>query len=159
MGYANAASAPQYQIVEAKDVGAYWVASPWQRRPVKYPRSAVREGVEGCVELGFSIEPDGVPAELKVLRSTFSEGASKESVEAVTQAVIDAVAAARYSPAQTNPQRLPVYTHRITTFFLSAVSRVESNAESKAHSGHIADSCKIADFKGFMNEVLKKAAP
>lgn len=152
---ASVAAPPQYRIVDTKELPAYWLAQPGhEQRPPHYAADAVRAGVESCIEVGFSIDAAGVPGNFTVLRSVFTDGAAKDMVEALKSQATDAVAATRYAPAASNPQRLEVYTHRQFTFSL-AESRHASKSEREAHAGHVSHSCRIDNFNEYADRSLK----
>lgn len=156
-GIVDAAPAASYRIVDGPELKAFWVADPGhEQRPPKYSTDSVRERVEACLELGFSIEPDGVPARFDVLRSNFTEGTPKQFVEIMQREVIDSVAATRYAAALENPQRQPVYTHRLFTF---RISMHESTAEREAGKARISQTCRIDNLKAYLGAALQKSSP
>jgi hypothetical protein len=110
---AGAALPQQYRVVDTNELPAYWIAQPGhEQRPPHYAADAVRGGIESCIEVGFSIAAEGVQGNFTVLRSVVSDGAARDLAEALKIQATDAVAATRYAPAASNPQRLEVYCSR-----------------------------------------------
>jgi hypothetical protein len=152
-----AEAAPDYKIVESSDIGLYWVAQPGHRQPPpRYPATSVREGIESCIEVGFSIEADGIPARMVVLRSAFGSGARQETTQALRQAAIDSVAAARYEAGANNPDHLPVYTHSVFTFTLNDTR--DSDAKRAAQSEKIKQYSSIPNLKEYLATQVKQHA-
>ncbi|AFU99882.1 TonB family protein [Simiduia agarivorans] len=60
-----------------------------------YPRAALRRGIEGVVRLGFSIDAEGRPVDIRVLQSPHAS---------LTQAAIDAMQQSRYRAPLLNGQ-------------------------------------------------------
>jgi len=149
--FATSAMAADYKVVESAELGTFWIAQPGhEQRPPRYPAGSLHDGVESCIEVGFSIEPDGTPARFKILRSSFSDGASKDAVESAKQAAVDTVAATRFDPAPSNSQRQPIYTHRLFTFAIITPVH-DAKAERQAHAEHLRQACRIDDLRSFMH--------
>ena len=158
LGLASVARAqlpPQYKIVDTKELASYWAARPGnEQRPPRYAADAVRAGIESCIEVGFSIDSQGVPGNFIVLRSVFTEGAAADIVEVLKTQATDAVAATRYVPGVSNEQRIEVYTHRQFTFSLPDVRLSKSARE--AHAGRVAQYCKIDNFNEYADRSLRR---
>lgn len=153
MASAATQAADQFKVVDEKDVAAFWVPQPGHKwPPPKYPIEAIRTGVESCVEVGFSIQSDGFPANFSALHSTFSGSAKKETQELLKQSAIDAAAAVRFMPSPTNSQGTPVYTNSLISFSLG-----KSKDDSKAHGEQIRRSCRIENLQEFI--ASKKGSP
>lgn len=154
---AHAQEQPQYRVVDSKELPEYWIARPGdEQRPVHYPANAVYAGVESCLEVGFSIDAQGVPGNFAVLRSAFTDGADRKLMEILKTQTIDAIAATRYDAAAANAQHLAVYTHRLFTFTL-AESRL-SKAAREAHGSRVDQSCRIDNFSEFVDRSPKRGS-
>ena len=101
---------------------AYWVSSR-DPRPY-YPEEAINQKASGCTEVKLAIDPDGKARKFTVV-SSFPQGL----FDATT---IESLSKARWKPAATNSQKVPVITRITLDYYV-----VEGNnfKEAKAICG------------------------
>lgn len=132
----------QVLVVEEGDGGRYWQSDGnGTKRGPRYPGELLKEGVEGCVAVGFVIQPDGVPDAFRVLQF----GASRPSREVgrkFAAALVQTLRYRRYLPGPENPRRLPGF----------AVERAGFGAGPDAERAmkRWSDECRIDDLGAFM---------
>jgi len=145
-----------YVALDGPQVKQYWTAVGKGER-VQLPKSFMRSGVDGCIAVGYSIEADGKPANLVVLRAAFSEYADKQIASDLEQRVVKYFGSMRYEAAPENARRLPVYTYAYYSFgaFLSPATK----ASVDEHSDFVRSHCVIADFPAAVarGDLLKKS--
>ena len=92
---------------EIKNTGTN--AVPVLHEKPKYPKSALRRGIEGWVIIGFTIQQDGTTADIEVVNS---------SVDKVfDRAAINAARGWTYKPATRNGQPIARYNKRARMLF------------------------------------------
>jgi TonB family protein len=67
---------------------------------IRYPREAIRKGIEGRVMLHFRIDEDGKPTQIEVARSLHP---------LCDSAAVQGLRAVRFAPAMRDGKRIPVY--------------------------------------------------
>jgi len=152
-------SAPNYVAIDALQVKQYWISVDKGER-LQLPKSFMRFGADGCVAVGYSIESDGKPANLVVLRAAFSENADKQLTAELEQRVIKHFAGMRYEAATANAQHQPVYTYGYYSF--AAFQAPATKASVNEHSDFVLAHCVIADFPAAVARgdlVRKPASP
>lgn len=92
------AAPPPPKIIPAKIIS---------REPPRYPSRALKNDVEGWVDLSFKIDTQGVPFDIQVTNS--------EPGEIFNSAAIKSVKKWRFSPARNQDSGLPVESRAITT--------------------------------------------
>jgi hypothetical protein len=159
--FASAAAAQgngsHYVVVDFSGVKAYWKAVE-KGEPIKLPKSARHAHAEGCVSVGFSIEPDGKPANLVVLRSGFTDNADRQVIKDVEQRFVQNFASTRYAAVENNPGRQPVYTYGTYSFSMFAQPAIAADVDKRSEFVHAA--CEIPDFPAAVarGDLVKKAA-
>ena len=159
--FATAAAAQgngsHYVAVDFSGVKAYWKAVE-KGEPVRLPRSAKHAHAEGCVSVGFSIEADGKPANLVVLRSGFTDQADRQVIKDVEQRVVQNLASTRYAAVESNPGRQPVYTYGTYSFSMFAQPAIASDVDKR--SDFVRAACEIPDFPAAVarGDLVKKTA-
>ena len=148
-------SAPNYVAVDGPQVSQYWKSGGKGER-IQLPKSFVRSGADGCVAVGYSVEADGKPANLVVLRAAFSDQADKQVVADLETRVIKYFAGMRYEPAPSNATPQPIYTYGSYSF--AAFQVPSTKAAVNEHSDFVRSHCLIADFPTAVarGELLKK---
>lgn len=151
------AQSANYLVVDEGNFTQYWKATERDER-IRLPKSTVHRHAEGCVAVGFSIEADGRTANLTVLRSGFTERASKQTIAEVEKSVLRNFAETRFAATPTNPEHKPVYTY--ATYSFSSYEMPSTDAEVEKRSAFVRATCEIADFPGVVarGELVKKAA-
>jgi hypothetical protein len=87
----------------------------WQRttaiRPPAYPLGAVRKLASGCVNIGFTVKPDGTTDDFRVLKSaTDAAPRRREAVIAkFAEASIKMIRKLHFVPGPENPARKPEF--------------------------------------------------
>lgn len=143
-------------------VGKGKVAPLWTRvgefGKLRLPKSARHDRVEGCVAVGFSIEPDGKPANLTVIRSAFTERAERKDIADVEQAVVSQFAGLRYVATAENAGHKPVYTY--SSYSFSMFQQPATKDEVDARASTVSSPCDIADFPAAVarGDLVRKAA-
>ena len=145
-----------YVAVDGPKVKQYWKSVGKSER-LQLPKSFIRSGADGCIAVGYSIEADGKPANLVVLRAAFSEQADKQVASDLERRVINYFAGMRYEPAPENPRRQAVYTYGYYSF--AAFQPPATKASVDEHSDFVRSHCVIADFPAAVarGDLLKKS--
>ncbi len=149
------AQAGDYVAVHGPQVTQYWKSTGKGEGP-HVPKSLMRAHADGCVAVGYSIEADGKPANLVVLRAAFGEQADPHVVSDLEQRVVAYFAGMRYEAAPSNEQHQPIYTYGYFSF--SAVQTPATKASIDKHSDFVRAHCEIADFPTAVarGDLLKK---
>lgn len=94
--------------VPSNQLGDYWTVV----RPPKpkYPKGPDNKTKEACVTVGYIIEPHGRTSTERVI-ATYPSARFGESV-------LNAIRKTKYKPADSNPERTPVFTTSLFTFNL-----------------------------------------
>ena len=132
-----------YVVVDQGQLAPYWTSIGNLRGP-HFPKSAIRNRVEACIAVGYSIEPDGKPAHVSVLRSKGNRAADDDDMKKIAAAALDSVSRWRYEAAQGNPERKAVYTYATVSMALS--NTTTTPAVARNHALSVEHSCDIADF-------------
>jgi hypothetical protein len=140
---AAAHGSDNYVAVGVGDAKAYWKVAE-KGEPIRLPKSAMHKHAEGCVAVGFSIEPDGKVGNPVVIRSGFTDQADRQVIRDVEQRVVRNFATTHWVAADGNPNHTPVYTYGIYSF--SLYERPSSQSEIDARSDFVKATCEIADF-------------
>jgi TonB family protein len=93
-------------FVPSDQLDTYWIVEK-QVAP-EYPGNSLRKGEEGCVTVGFIIEPDGTTSNHRAVVAFPSNDFNKSGIEAARQFV--------YKPSEQNPSREAVFTSDTFTF-------------------------------------------
>jgi hypothetical protein len=136
-------SGEDYLVVDLGQVGEYWNFVHKTAYP-QFPTSSMRKHVDVCVAVGFSVEADGVPANISVLRMQTSKADDTEESERMKSAMTDAIARWRFQPSERNAARRPLYTYTVMSMAFSVEGTLSTTA--KKHSDAIAKSCEIPEF-------------
>jgi hypothetical protein len=130
-------------LVNVDDGGRYWRLDEAQARGApKYPRELIREGIGGCVSIGFVIEPDGSTSGFRPL-VTWTTRQSRQASLAFTRALEDLVRHQRYAPGPENPQRERGFASTWANF---GITRDGSRPDMRDAG------CRIEDLGAFMRE-------
>lgn len=145
-----------YVAIDGPQVNQYW-KSVGKGERLQLPKSFMRFGADGCVAVGYSIEADGKPANLVVLRAAFSEQTDKQAVSELEQRVIRHFGSMRYEAAPENARRQPVYTYAYYSF--AAFQSPATKASVDDHSDFVGAHCVIADFPAAVarGDLLRKS--
>lgn len=104
---------PSYQpkptITQGINDVTYW--APVIKVPPRYPDGALKSGVEGCAQIGFTITPEGTVADPFVIKSFPKRTFDRSSAEAALKF--------KYKPSETNKNNEPVISSNIFTYSLS----------------------------------------
>ena len=92
--------------VASDQVETYWV--PIKKVAPVYPMKSIRNGEQGCVAVGYIIEPDGTTSNHRAVASFPSNNFDRASVDAAKQFL--------YEPAETNKDRAAIFTTNSFTF-------------------------------------------
>ncbi len=96
-------------FVTSDQVETYWV-SVKEVAPI-YPVKLLRKGEQGCVAVGYIIEPDGTTSNHRVVASYPSESFYRPSIKAAKQFL--------YEPTVVNKDREAIFTTKNFTFQIS----------------------------------------
>ncbi len=113
------ASEDELLVVAPADLNQYWTVT--KRKAPTYPRTQLRQGIEGCVTLGFIIEANGKVSSPKVIAA--------EPGRVFAAAAIKAIKRWRFEPSGSNASATPVYTTQTLNFDVAgngSDSRLES---------------------------------
>jgi hypothetical protein len=110
------------------------------------PKSIFRHRVEGCVAVGFSVEADGKPGNVAVLRNGFNDNADKGDIDAVRKRALQTVGDWRFEAGADNADRRPAYTYIVLSFNAYEVPALKKDIEKR--SAVVQSTCEIADFPG-----------
>ena len=145
-----------YVAIDGPQVKQYWKSVGKSER-VQLPKSFMRSGVDGCIAVGYSIEADGKPANLVVLRAGFSEFADKQIASDLERRVINYFAGMRYEAAPENARRQAVYTYGYYSF--AAFQPPATKGSVDEHSDFVRSHCLIADFPAAVarGDLLRKS--
>jgi len=135
-------AAQDYKVMGSQDLPHYWTIAK-RGGSLGLPLKKFHASW-GCLAIGFSIEGDGVPANVSVLRDRYSGEIDKDLRDELRKAVLGYIARGRYATTAENAAKQPVYTYNVITFqkeldgTLSAVGKGQIARES-AH-------CELEDF-------------
>lgn len=136
--------------VEIRDYGQVadlWTPSNSRQNSMTHPN--LEAGKEGCVAIGFQIEPDGHTSNVQVLRVVAPQS-NEDQRENFTRTTT--YWAQNLQFAATGAAR-PVYTYDITLFTMARSSPPEA-AELKA-ADELKQRCVIKDFPARIHSLLK----
>ena len=140
----SAVADEKYIVLDQGQIDTYWTRIGKTNGP-HYPKSAVRNLVEACMAIGFSIESSGKPGIVSVLRMQTNKSSDDDDVKKIKAAAIEAVTDWRYAATSGNPEKKPVYTY--TTMSMALSNPAAANAsDAGARAQSMAQSCRIADF-------------
>lgn len=106
-------------LVNGEDGARYWRPSEESlKRAPRYPIGLGQDQESGCVAMGFTIRPDGVPTDFHVLQFAANKP-SREVQWKFAASAIQALSRWRYEPGPENAQRLPGYAVNVSSFRLS----------------------------------------
>lgn len=108
-------------FVASDDLDTYWLVEE-NVAPV-YPTKALRSGEQGCVTVGFIIEPDGTTSNHRALASAPSRIFEKSAINAAKQFL--------YKPSETNSAGQAVYTTSAFTFQITKSEELDENRIKK----------------------------
>lgn len=100
------ASEDELLVVAPADLNQYWTVT--KRKAPTFPRTQLRQGIEGCVTLGFIIEANGKVSSPKVIAA--------EPGRVFAAAAIKAIKRWRFEPSGSNASATPVYTTQTLNF-------------------------------------------
>ena len=127
-------TAENFRIVPEGQLGRWWISD--RDLAPRYPIEALQTGTEGCISVAFAVHGDGTARPVRVLREVWSS-ANKDTGKLFEQLVTQSLTQARFSPAPTNKDRLPVYTYLWFTY------RVEGSKKTEAE---LQKPCEVPDF-------------
>ncbi len=151
--FADSVATPKSFLLQSDPNDArLWKADPDQLKILRpdYPFGLLREGVSGCVSIGYFIEADGTTSGFKILNSIAmreSRG-SRLSIKQKNQATsgfansaVNYLKLNRYNPGPDNPERERVFRHATLRFYTDEKSVIEN--------------CEILDLSLFLKSVPK----
>jgi hypothetical protein len=150
---------PSYVVVDGSQLEQYWKVTGKTER-FELPKSVVHSRTEGCVAVGFSIEADGKPANLVVVRAGYDEHVDKQIATEVEKRTVEYIAGMRYEAAPTNPGHKAVYTYTYTSFTPYSSSMAKTIVDQR--SDFVKAHCVIPDFPAAVARgdlVRKPASP
>jgi hypothetical protein len=139
----------EYLVVGPGEVGDYWNFTNMMPYP-DFPKSAMRKHMNTCIAVGFSIESDGTPSNVTVLRVETSKPRDMDETERIKSAMTEAIRNWRFEPAENNAARRPLYTYTVMSMAFSVPGTLSKVAQK--HSDSVAQSCEIT---GFIDTVLR----
>jgi|GEM_PF-6869025 len=134
---------PSYVVVDPSQLVQYWKSKDRNDR-LELPKSVVHSRTEGCVAVGYSIEADGKPANLVVLRAGYGEHVDKQIAAEVEQRTVQYLADMRYEAARSNPGHKAIYTYSFTSFTPYSSSMAKTIVDQR--SDFVKAHCVILDF-------------
>lgn len=132
-----------YVVVDIGQLAPLWTVAEKGDR-IQLNKALLRSSGEGCVAVGFSIEADGRPSNLTVIRSGFTDRADPKAIANVEQRVLRSFATTRYAASPPNAARRPVYTYAV--YSMSAYEAPSTQQEVESRSQVVHKACEIADF-------------
>jgi TonB family protein len=129
-------------VVEQGDGGRYWQRDPQQDKGndvARYPVEMAKAGIDGCVNIGFVIQPDGTTAGFRVLKSSLADRRARTAFGA---ALVRVVSKQRFVPGPENPGRLTGFASTFADFSLG-------------RKGVKDRECRIDDLKAFILAVAE----
>lgn len=135
------------EIRDYQQIADLWTPSNSRQNSMSHPN--LDAGKEGCVAIGFQIEPDGHTSNVQVLR-VIAPQSSKAQRENFTRTTTHWAQNLQF--AATGAAK-PVYTYDITLFTMVRSSPPEA-AELKANA-ELKRRCVIKDFPARIHSLLK----
>ena len=129
-------------LVNGEDGARFW--QPSQKslsRVPRYPTGLGGDNEQGCIAMGFKIQPDGVPVDFQVLQFAANKP-TREVQRKFAASATQALGHWRYEPGPENPKRLPGYVAHVTSFHF--------NSGVAAGSADWSAVCKIDDLGAFL---------
>ncbi len=105
-------------VVTSDDLDDYWVAE--RKVAPEYPERSLATEEQGCVALGFFIEPDGTTSNYRPLVASPSGNFNKSAIKAARRF--------RYKPSESNHTNQTVYTFNTFTFQITGGRRNDERA-------------------------------
>ena len=139
----SAVADEKYIVLDQGKTDPYWTRIGKSSLPL-YPKSAVRNMVEACMAIGFSIESSGKPGIVSVLRMQTNKSSDDDDVKKIKAAAMEAITDWRYVAAPGNPERKAVFTYTTMSMTISGPDASASAANARSQS--MEQSCRIADF-------------
>lgn len=100
----------------------YWIAT--KRQAVSYPKAALENDISGCVRMAIAINSDGEVEDIRIKQS-WPAGIFEE-------VAVDAVEDWRYSPSESNPERIPVWQGLELDLKLEGVTESQCSSSREA---------------------------
>jgi hypothetical protein len=139
----SARASADYVVVEQGKANPSWVKAG-KLRGMRVPKSAMRNSVEICVAVGFTIESTGVPANVVILKTQSNKPPDNDNVHGIQEEAKRAVNDWRFDPAPENPDRKPIYTYG--TMSMSSIPSGRQTKAAEEHSHSVERACDIPDF-------------
>ena len=130
-------------FLPSDQVETFWV-SVKKVAPV-YPKKALRKGEQGCVVVGYIIEPDGTTSNHRVVGSYPSDNFYQSSIDAAKQFL--------YEPTEENTKRETVFTTNTFTFQISNSAKPDKESQTQ-----LAALCTAAANKALNADASKAGA-
>jgi len=108
-------------VVTSDQVETYW--SPVKKVAPVYPMKLIRNGEQGCVAVGYIIEPDGTTSNHRIIASFPSNNFDKVSIEAAKQFL--------YEPSKQNKNREAIFTTNSFTFQINRNKKHDKKIREK----------------------------
>ncbi len=129
-------------LVNGEDGVRFWQPSEkslgWVPR---YPMGLGQDDEQGCIALGFKIQPDGVPVDFQVLQFAANKP-TREVQRKFAASAMQALGHWRYEPGPENPERLPGYVVHVSSFYLKG--------DVAAGPADWSAACRIEDLGAFL---------
>ena len=105
-------------LVNGEDGARFWQPSEKSLSWVpRYPMGLGQDNEQGCVAIGFKIQPDGVPVDFQVLQFAANKP-TREVQRKFAASAMQALGHWRYEPGPENPERLPAHAVHVSSFHL-----------------------------------------
>jgi TonB family protein len=130
-------------FVTSDQLDSYWIAEK-KVAPV-YPTKSLRNHEEGCVAVGFIIEPDGTTSNHQTVIAFPSSNFNKSAIRAAKQFV--------YKPSEQNSVREVVFTTNSFTFQITSSRKFDEQKQKK-----LADVCTSAANKSLNTDTVDAGA-
>lgn len=113
--YLHAQESETVLVVLGDELDTYWVAEK-KVAPV-YPAKSLRNEEEGCVAVGYVIEPDGSTSSHRAVVSFPSANFNESAIKAAQEF--------SYQPSQQNTMKIPVFTTTTFTYQISKSQKLD----------------------------------
>lgn len=145
----SSAAAEAFRIVPEDQIKQWWIGAKGNPAP-KYPLDAVRDNVQGCIAIAYTIHANGTATPLHPIKGFWTEHEPAVNKQ-IEQRAIGSVAHWHFSPAPENASRAPVLTFTVFAFTVGAPSTI---AEQPAKANRMKAKCAVSNFAQDMQKLL-----
>jgi hypothetical protein len=139
----TAAADEKHLVLPRGSLATYWSAIPSEEKRT-IPRALLRQHMNACVAVAYTIEADGRAANIRILRTITSKPGNLDAEKLFQDFATAPFAKTHYEPTAENADRKPVFTYAVVPLAVSNVTTAPAVADRHMHE--VEQQCEIADF-------------